>query len=271
MQVYISNNNLITLASFWEDVANQSNERFSEEILRKLFVLNYAPNGMWTYFVSVYFMQNKAADGSLDDVEFAKFLDKITAFIWTYAVTNPGVNALRTPVYAEMVNIVNGEPVTFENFKFDLATVRNAFNNFSFLNGRPITKAMLTWWAFSMPDQTRFALETPLEIEHIYARNRNENEHTLTDSRNVELLGNKALLEKKVNIRASDYRFADKKVFYRGFTNKRGQVKEGTKVVELLELADAKDDFTEADIKARNTAILNAFLEFLRANDLAQM
>lgn len=38
-----------------------------------------------------------------------------------------------------------------------------------------------------------------------------------------------------------------------------------------IDQPDAKDDFTEADIKARNTAILNAFLEFLRANDLAQM
>lgn len=29
-----------------------------------------------------------------------------------------------------------------------------------------------------------------------------------------------------------------------------------------IDQPDAKDDFTEADIKARNTAILNAFLEF---------
>lgn len=95
--------NLMILASFWNDVARQNDERFSERILRRLFVLNYAPNGMWTYFVSVYFMQNRDEDGLLDDEAFYKFLNKITAFIWTYAVTNPGVNALRTPVYAEMV------------------------------------------------------------------------------------------------------------------------------------------------------------------------
>ena len=260
--------NLITLAYFWNDVANQNNERFSEEILRKLFVLNYAPNGMWTYFVSVYFMQNKDADGMLEDEAFVTFLDKITAFIWTYAVTNPGVNALRTPVYAEMVNVVNGIPVDFADYRFDLVTVKNVMMNFGFYNARPITKAMLTWWAYSMPEQPLYSLETPLEIEHIYARNRNEKEHSLSDPRNVELLGNKALLEKKINIRASDYRFEDKKSFYKGFINKRGQKKDGTQVIELLTLANTKTDFTETDIKARNRAIISAFLDYLRENDL---
>ena len=260
--------NLITLANFWNDVANQNNERFSNEILRKLFILNYAPNGMWTYFVSVYFMQYKDEHDMLDDQQFLDFLNRIIAFIWTYAITNPGVNALRTPVYAEMVNIVNNSPVTFNEYKFDLENVRNAMNNFGYYNARPITKAMLTWWAYSMDDQPIYTLETPLEIEHIYAKNRNEKENTLTDSRNVELLGNKALLEKRINIRASDYRFSDKAMFYKGFINKRGQMKEGTKNVELLHLAADKTDFTEADIKDRNTKIINAFLDYLRQNNL---
>ena len=260
--------NLIILAYFWNDVSNQNNERFSEEILRRLFVLNYAPNGMWTYFVSVYFMQNKDEEGMLEDNAFIEFLNIITAFIWTYAVTNPGVNALRTPVYSEMVNIVNDLPVRFTDFRFDLTIVKNVMSNFGYYNARPITKAMLTWWAYTMEDQPLYPLETPLEIEHIYARNRYEKEHTLTDARNIELLGNKALLEKKINIRASDYRFQDKKTFYKGFINKRGQKKDGTKNVELIEMAETKSDFIEADISARNEQIITAFLDYLRENEL---
>ncbi|MBO7363804.1 MAG: DUF1524 domain-containing protein, partial [Lachnospiraceae bacterium] len=152
--------------------------------------------------------------------------------------------------------------------KFDLVTVKNVMNNFGYYNARPITKAMLTWWAFTMPEQPLYSSETPLEIEHIYAKNRNEKENSLTDPRNVELLGNKALLEKKINIRASDYRFSDKVSFYRGFINKRGQKKEGTKVVELLKLADTQTDFTESDIKERNTLIIDTFLEYVRTNGL---
>ncbi len=53
------------------------------------------------------------------------FLKKIIGFIWTYAITNPGVNALRTPVYSEMINIINNNPVTFEGFKFDQNKVRS--------------------------------------------------------------------------------------------------------------------------------------------------
>lgn len=185
--------NLIDLASFWNDVQNQSVDRFSDRILRRLFVLNYAPNGMWTYFVSVYYMANKDNQGMLEEDAFYKFLNKVTAFIWAYAVTNPGVNALRTPIFAEMINIVNGQPVTFKEFMFNTKQVQNAFNNYSFSNNRTITKSMLTWWAYQDKSQTLLPIETVLEIEHIYARNRYEKEHSLSNPRSVEALGNKSL------------------------------------------------------------------------------
>ena len=262
-------NDMITLAHFWEDVSNQDKDRFSLRILRRLFVLNYAPNGMWTYFVSVYFMENKDADGMLDDETFYHFLNKIIGFIWTYAVTNPGVNALRTPVYAEMVNIVNHLPVSFEDFKFEPSTVHSMFANFSFTNVRPITKSMLAWWAFQDSDQELMPLETVLEIEHIYARNRYDKDKSLSDIKNLEALGNKALLEKRINIRAADYRFADKVKYYQGFTNSRNQKKDGTKNHELISLT-TKPDFAESDIQDRTKRIMAAFLTFLEENNLTR-
>ncbi len=260
--------NLIVLANFWNDVSNQDRDRFSTMVLRRLFVLNYAPNSMWTYFVSVYFMQNRKKDGTLDEDAFVCFLDKITGFIWTYAVTNPGVNALRTPVYAEMVNIVNNQPVDFADYRFEADKVRSMFGNFSFHNARPITKSMITWWAFTNDNQPLLSLEAVLEIEHIYARKRQDMEKSLTNSANLESLGNKVLLEKRINIRAADYRFKDKVAYYNGFTNSRGQVKEGTKIHELLDLAQTKTDFTEADIVTRNNEIMDAFIMFLQSNGL---
>ena len=260
---------MITLAHFWEDVSNQDKDRFSQRILRLLFVLNYAPNGMWTYFVSVYFMQNKDDHGLLEEEEFYRFLNKTIGFIWTYAVTNPGVNALRTPVYAEMVNIVNNRPITFDGFKFEPEKVQSMFSNFVFNNARPITKSMLAWWAFQDDSQELISLETVLEVEHIYARNRYDNDKSLSDVRNLEALGNKALLEKRINIRAADYRFADKVKYYQGFTNSRNQQKEGTQNHELILLSTA-DDFTEADIVRRTEDIMSAFVAFLKDNDLTK-
>lgn len=256
------------LCDFWNDISNQDKERFSEAVLRRLYVLNYAPNGMWNYFTSVYFMQNKDANGKLDDAKFCAFLTKITAFIWTYAVTNPGVNALRTPVYAEMVNLVEDKEITFSEFKFEPELVKSQFINYEFTNGRPITKSILTWWAFNNENQPLLSLENNFEIEHIYARKRQENENSLSNSKQLESLGNKAILEKKINIRASDYRFNDKKKYYEGFTNDKGQKKEGTKNLELLDFAQTKSDFTENDIISRHDLIINSFIDFLKLNDL---
>ena len=260
--------NLIDLANFWNDVDNQEEERFSEEVLKRLYVLNYAPNGMWTYFVSVYYMANRDSEGSLDQEEFYQFLNKITAFIWAYAVTNPGVNALRAPVYAEMINVVNGKPVTFEEYLFDAEHVSNAFNNFVFANQRPITRAMLTWWEFQDSEQPLLELGNKMEIEHIYAKKRQEIERSLSNERNLESLGNKALLEKKINIRAADYKFNDKKRYYLGFTNNRNQFKEGTKNKELINIANSLNDFTETEIVQRHAKIISNFIKFMDSNEL---
>lgn len=259
--------NITTLAKFWQDVNLQDSERFSQDILRKLFVLNYAPNGMWTYLVTVYFMQNHESDGSLDDSQFGKFLDKITAFIWSYALTNPGVNSLRTPIYAAMLNIVNGQDVTFSENLFDETRFRSIFGNYIFSNQRTVTKAYIAWWAFTFSEQKLLSLESNFDIEHIFPKARQQKEGTLKDIRSIELLGNKSLLEKRINIRASDYRFADKKKYYTGFTTPKGE-KKPTEVVELIELAEQLQDFTEADIKSRNQKILDNFIEYLKTNNL---
>ena len=102
-----------------------------------------------------------------------------------------------------------------------------------------------------------------MEIEHIFARNRQYNEKSLEDERSLESLGNKSLIEKRINIRASDYRFEDKKKYYLGFRNLRGQYKTGTLIRELMELAKNNDDYTENDIIRRNTDMINAFLLYL--------
>lgn len=259
--------NLIDLANFWNDIYDQNVERFSEDVLKRLYVLNYAPNGMWTYFVSVYYIANRDAEGMLDDNEFYNFLSKITAFIWAYTVTNPGVNALRTPLYPEMINIVNKQPVKFEEFLFSPEQLENKFRNFDFKNQRPITKSMLTWWAFQEPEQECLPLEKTIEIEHIYPRNRQKIEQGLTNPNNMESLGNKSILEKKINIRASDYRFSDKIKYYQGFTTNKGK-KEGTAIKELINLSKSVTDFSETDIGQRETKIILEFIEYLKDNGL---
>ena len=260
--------NLKILVDFWNDVYTQNTERFSQDILRKLFILNYAPNGMWTYFLSVYFLHNKNEKELLEETKLKIFLDKIIAFVWGFSFTNPGVNALRTPVYAEMINIVSGKGVNFDEHKFDENTFKTAINNFEFKNGRPITRSMLTWWAFNDNNQAIPNINTNFDIEHIFARKRQENDKSLSNSRNLEALGNKVLLEDKINIRAADYRFVDKIKYYKGFTNDKGQYKEGSVIFELVKLANSNNDFIEDDIVKRTKEITNQFINYLKDNSL---
>ena len=262
--------NLIELANFWNDIYNQNQERFSDRILNKLFVLNLAPNGMWAYFLSVYFMINKDDTGNLDDEKLYKFLTKSIAFIWTYAFLNPGVNALRTPIYAEMIKIINKEEVTFEEFKFDKEQVKQLLINYSFDNRRPITKSMLAWWAFNNEKQVYLSLNQQFDIEHIYAKNRQDTDSLLIDNKNLERLGNKSLLEKSINIRVSDFRFEDKIKKYKGYTNDKGKVIEGTKIKELLSLNEIYKEFNEKDIEKRNNLIINTFINYLEIEDLCK-
>lgn len=260
--------NLVELANFWSDVSSQNRERFSDRVLNKLFVLSMAPNGMWAYFLSVYFMANKDSDGILDEEKLYKFLDKSTAFIWAYAFYNPGVNALRTPVYDEMLNLINKVEVTFDKYKIDKELIRQSLLNYSFDNRRPITRSMLAWWAFTNKQQAYLSLEQQFEIEHIYAKNRQEVDGALNDSKNLERLGNKSLLEKSVNIRVSDFRFEDKVKKYKGYMNDSGKYIEGTKIQDLLTIDNRYEKFDENDIESRNDLIINTFIDYLDRENL---
>lgn len=260
--------NLEILADFWTDIINQDS-KFGDNVLKDLFILNYAPNGMWNYFLSVYFMQYKNDKKELDLDKLHIFLKKVIGFVWGYAFTNPGVNALRTPIYAEMINIVNNIEVDFDEYKFDEYHLRNLVENYIFINQRPITKSMLTLWAFSNENQKLIKLKEEFQIEHIYARRRYEKRGGLTSDKLLEKLGNKSLLESDINSPSSDNTFVDKKPYYYGEIKKRsGKESRKTQINDLLELANNKDDFIEEDIISRNKEIIDNFIDYLKDNDL---
>lgn len=260
--------NLKDLAQFWEDITDQNRERFSEEVLKKLFILNYAPNSMWNYFISVYYLANRTEDGKLDDEDFKMFLDRTIAFIWGYAIIHPGVNALRTPIFAEMLNIVDLNEVTFSDFKFDKEQTRSAILIYDFKNGRPITKSMLALRMMLNKEQSYPKLSQQFDIEHIYPRKRQENEKGLSNNRQIDLLGNKSLLEKRINIRASDYRFEDKIKYYQGFDNSRGQRIGGTENLELKNISNVYKKFGEKEIVERTNLFIDDFMNLLDKNGL---
>jgi hypothetical protein len=83
---------------------------------------------------------------------------------------------------------------------------------------------------------------------------------------NIDSLGNKVLLESSINIRASDYRFQDKKKIYSG-AQRRGNYKDPSNIHEITELVGYKE-FEEKQIVDRNTSIINQFFGFLQRENL---
>ena len=249
---------LETLAQFWDDVANR-NDRFSPQVLKKLYILSYSPYSVWSYVVSLYFMSWR----ELDDEDFCQFLDKVTALILINGVLDFGKQTIRRPFVLEFKNIYNGETIKFEQYRQKESLVRSRLADMKFSNSKLITRAMLAWWTFQNPAQDLPPLGFDLQIEHILARKRQELHNVLRNPDALEFLGNKSLLEKNINIRAADYRLIDKKIFYFGDGKKPG-----TFNIELRRLAETHEDFTEADILARNEKIFDAFINYLREQDL---
>ena len=253
---------LIALANFWEDIANR-NEKFSAKVLKKLYILSYSPYSVWSYVVSMYFMSNR----ELDEEKFCNFLDKVTAMILMNAVLDLGKSNVRRPFVMELKNIFRGKPLEFDiQFKPTKEILSRRLSEMRFSNAKSVTRAMLAWWTFNDDTQDLPPIDTKLEIEHIYAVKRHEFS-PLADESHLELLGNKALLEKRINIRAADYRFADKAKYYLGYTKGKQKIS-GTMIRELRTLAKTQNDFTEDDILIRNEIIFDAFIEFLAQNNL---
>jgi hypothetical protein len=178
------------------------------------------------------------------------------------------VNALRTPVYAEMLKVYSKQQCNFADFKFDRAHIRRVLENYKFTNNRTVTRSLITWYAFTFDEQERPSLGSgSFDIEHIYAKERNNKENKLQNPDNLEELGNKILLEKSINIRAADYKFQDKKRYYNGYTDAKGKAHPASMIAEYNELTK-KDDFTEDDIIERDKRIHDKFIDYLNVEGL---
>jgi hypothetical protein len=200
----------------------------------------------------------------LDENKFCNFLDRVTAMILKNAVLESGTQNIRRPFVLEFKDIFRKEPLEFDSqFKTQEKIFVNRLSDMRFSNSKSVTRMILAWWTFNDLEQELPPLGTKLQIEHILPKKRQELHHVLKNPDTLEFLGNKSILEDRINIRASDYRFSDKKIFYFGDENKAG-----TFNLELQFLAENLDDFTEHDIIERNEEIFDAFISYLRNNDL---
>ncbi len=251
------------IAFFWNDVLNQDLTRFSEDVLKRLFIIYNASNILPSHFVTVYFLIKK----DLEEELFIDLLDKVIACTLLYAVCKPGQDYLRIPLYNEMAKMGSGQPADFTQYAvWSEQQIRTEFVQFQSTRNQAL-KFMLYWWMYQNPRQELLSNDLKLSVEHIYAKKRNI-EGALEKKENIELIGNKSLIESKLNIRASDYRFEDKRQYYLGTRVVNGKRNPGTQIVDLQDLAQTHETFTEEDILARNEKMLQALIDYLRENGL---
>lgn len=248
---------LEVLVDFWNKVT-VLHEDFSDEVRKRLYVLKYAPNRMWTNFASVYYMHNKDNFFENKQDDFKEFLDKSIAFFWGAVVNGISLGSIKNPIFKAMKDIVDDNEITLTEFSEE--GIKSSLEYYDFRNGRPITKAMLTWWAV-IENGENLDLRKEYDIEHIYAKKLYDDIGGLEDKKTLELLGNKSLLEKRINVRVSDNWFEVKCTMKNGYN--------ASVIKEMQEMADNYGKrFEEKDILSRNKKIHEAFLKFLKTNGI---
>lgn len=258
-----TNTEISAMLDFVQDLRDLNRERFSEKALRLAHILLRTKSAPCLYALTCYFYQKHDTEFNIDNDAFENFLEKVIAYFIGTTCNGVVSGSLANYGRSAINRFVNNPWNTSDNEKFSRLTIENYFNSFQVLKEQNFPAPfLLTWWLYQDTTQPLLPFDTELTIEHIFPKKRAESE-SLLDIDRIQSLGNIALLEKNVNIRASDYRFADKKKYYRGFTDDKGVLKKGTVNQELLRLADELDDFNEKSIVDRNERILSAILTLL--------
>lgn len=244
-----------SLIAFFENITNKEDSPFNKDTLQKIeLCFNFKLPSAW-YLLGLFFLKHdKSADLAAD---LDAFVDRMLAF---YVGSAASSNLyMVTPPYKAIPSLpcLLGD-VTPENW-FSEKTIRHNFsdplNNIK--RAKIAQKMILSWWYFH---ETNAVPATTMQVEHIFSKKLIE-ARALSNPQLIEFFGNLALLEKTINSKAGNHRFADKKKFYLEFNNT------GTANVELQRLARTLSDFTEPEILQRNESILNALLDLLKAQD----
>jgi uncharacterized protein with ParB-like and HNH nuclease domain len=250
------------LTSFWLFVNKQKlypdkeedGYEFSLETKKWLHCLTCYPNDYWKFPVSVFFLKYK--DNENFDEYFIILLKKLITMLFSKFILQPTVNAIRDDIFKYYIAIENETVFDIRNY-VNKAELQRRFDDETF--GAPrIERALLLLDAYITPGQEE--LITPdFNIEHILPQNWSKSYYNEWETQElakpyIDKLGNKVILEFKVNISAGDKYFAKKKEIY--------QTK-GTKIQAVCNLTKLhQDDWGKSDIINRNNEFVYRIIKF---------
>lgn len=247
---------IMYLANFWryvnKDIEPDDNGyeiiKESKKIIHCLF---HYPNEFWKYSTSVFFLKNKDSDTFSQD--FTKMLQNLLASLMYKFIGAPTVNAIKDDTYQSCISILKNNKLNFRiNWEED--SLQENINNH---HSSRLSRALLLLDAYLNPNQ-KDLIPYSFDIEHIFPKkwqNTNYNGWDFRDAVNyLDRLGNKMILEKKINIQAGNGYFGIKKGKYAN-----------SKVASALDLSNyPNNDWVKADIESREATFKQNLTNFFK-------
>jgi hypothetical protein len=235
---------------------------FSPETKKWLHCLTCYPNDYWKFPVSVFFLKYKDNENFNED--FIILLKKLITMLFSKFILQPTVNAIRDDIFKYYIAVDNKTVFDIKNY-FNKTELQRRFDEETF--GAPrLERALLLLDAYITPGQTE--LITPdFHIEHILPQNWKKNYYDEWETQElakpyIDKLGNKVVLEFKVNISAGDKYFAKKKEIYQTKDlSKKDSL--GSKIQAVCNLTKLhQDDWGKSDIINRNNEFIYRIINF---------
>ena len=247
------------LATFWVAINRRDldfeNQKISLEAYKYLHCLHYYPNEHWRYITSVFYLTKK--DDSNFKENLPKFLKKLTAFLYIKFIKNPTVNEIKNDIHKECENLCQDRnyEMNIELEKYQDPPLKTRICN---ANKFKIARGLILLHSYLNNKQKYLISFKTFDIEHILPWQWKNYHGWIEGDANKyrEKFGNKVVIEKETNIKASNDNFKTKKEVYKK-----------SEIAAVKELAQyPKDDWLKEDIEKREDKFSKTILKFFEEN-----
>lgn len=249
---------IIGLSKFWN---GEYDKNYNLKSLQFYEVLNDFPNEYWKYLDSAYYMYCKGKN--LDYFEACtheKFLFRLITHCIVKFIDKPTISVIKPIVYNAYTSLYEKGEIDFQTNTQQILENEPHFKE-QFFKAHKLIPSLLTLHLFLKYPKQKVNILDKGEIEHIFPKTTNWRKNYTGWNKeeakpSIESIGNKIWLEKKLNIKASNGYFDDKKVEYAK-----------SEFLEAQNLAQYhKNDWLKEDIEARNEEIYQRLKKFFEEN-----
>ncbi|MBZ7934772.1 DUF262 domain-containing protein [Campylobacter sp. RM9929] len=246
-------NEIEELCQFWN---GDFDDNYTHKSLQLYEVLHCLPNDYWNYLDSAYFMYCKDINKNYFEGHDL-FLKKIIANFLVKLINKPTISEIKPIVFNAYVSLYSKEELDFQTDSKQILENEILFKE-QFFKANKLIPSLLTLNLYlKYPNQPIFKAE----IEHIFPKTTNwRPSYTGWDKEKaepfIESIGNKMWLEKRLNVKASNGYFDEKKEKYKNSV-----------FLEAQDLAKySKNDWLKEDIEQRSEEIYKRLKEFFEKN-----